>query len=153
MHKLSFPMTLTTSGDGMWSNVSKTVNITHIGVPYIPRRDVEYDYCEFVVYFDKSWNTRKDGLIYSDPRFMTELRATLSQAGFPVDADDIAYSEQGMQDRKYVSFDINKKFLAAYLAKWPATEEDPGDPDSKGNVIGPSMMSTCGYIMPYKESP
>ena len=97
-------LTYATGGKGLWSDRVTDVKITDIIVS-----DSE-GWGEMRVYFDKSsWNVDRDGLIYSDMKFVNELRKSLKDAGY-VNVDGIGYSEQGMQAQDYVSFDVSPKF-------------------------------------------
>lgn len=108
-----FERTLNTDGKGLWSDKAKPVKTLRIEVPYI---NDEQDFGELRVKFDtKSWNPNKHGLIYTDPSFISELRDQLDLIGLP--GKDADYSEQGMQGDDYVSLDVGKKFLAAWLKK------------------------------------
>jgi hypothetical protein len=107
-----FERTLNTNGKGYWSNVIAPVTTTKITVDYI---NDEGDFGELRVHFDNTWITKTDGLIYTDPQFIRELRKELTAVGLPgADAD---YSEQGMQGDDYVSLDVGKKFIKAWLKK------------------------------------
>jgi hypothetical protein len=79
---------------------------------------------ELMVRFDlASWDTDKDGLIYTDDQFLKELHTFLKSQGFTVEAsDDVSYSEQGMQGDEYVSLDVSSEFCEEWLAKFPDTE-------------------------------
>jgi flagellar biosynthesis regulator FlaF len=103
--------TLTTGGDGYWSNKRKAVDVTKLDLQYCT---ADKDFGELCVYFTTaSWDTAVDGLIYTDKQFMTELRAYLQTIGFTeAEANDVSYSEQGMQTDEYVSCDVGAKFLA-----------------------------------------
>lgn len=96
-----------TNGKGLWSNVSKSVECTSVVLRYVSKAK---DFGELRVYFNtKSWDTNKDGLIYTDPLFIKELRDCLQTFGFSLDAArDVDYSEQGMQGEDYVSLDVGK---------------------------------------------
>jgi hypothetical protein len=107
---IKFQTQFETAGDGYWSDVAKTVNTTGIAVPYV---NDEEDFGELRVYFDKQWDVRKDGLIYTDSLFLVMLREKLAECGF--DATDVDYSEQGMQGDNYVSLDVGKKFLQSWF--------------------------------------
>ena len=107
----SCDISASTNGRGLWSSEKKIVNIHKMRFkPYIYLRD---DCDEASLYVDaffyaKNWNTRKDGLIYTDNRWMREFRNGF-YAMFPelkeVDAR-IDYTEQGMQGGNYVSMQI-----------------------------------------------
>ena len=97
---------LATAGDGYWSGVAKPVKVTHVEVPYV---NDERTFGELRVYFDTAtWNIQQDGLIYTDGRFLDELRDALANEGFVGTVD---YSEQGMQGDDYVSLDISENFI------------------------------------------
>ena len=102
--------TLTTGGDGLWSNKRKAVDIESLRLQYC---NYERDFGELCVHFTPaSWDTATDGLIYTDKQFMQELRAYLQTIGFTeAEANDVNYSEQGMQTDEYVSCDVGAVFL------------------------------------------
>ena len=102
--------TLHTNGKGYWSNKRKAVDVTKLDLQYCT---AEKDFGELCVYFTKaSWDTAVDGLVYTDKQFMTELRAYLQTIGFTeAEANDVSYSEQGMQTDEYVSCDVGAAFL------------------------------------------
>ena len=93
---------LETNGRGYWSNKATEVEIEELRLQYIT---VEKDFGELCVHFAQSdWDTSVDGLIYTDKLFMKQLRAYLQTIGFTADeANDVNYSEQGMQSDEYVS--------------------------------------------------
>lgn len=102
---------LNTIGDGYWSNVAKAVEITGLQLAYI---NDELDFGELRVYFNTStWDVDKDGLIYTDSLFETELCELLTSMGF--DASDVSYSEQGMQGDNYVSLDVEECFINTFM--------------------------------------
>lgn len=93
---------LETDGSGLWSEKKKRVGI------YLIMFNTINPY-EMKVYFDsRDWNTKTDGLIYTDNLFETQLK---NAARYIPDMQDFdfSYSEQGMQGFDYVSFDIWKK--------------------------------------------
>lgn len=107
---IKFTRELATDGNGYWSDVAKTVKVTHISVPYINK---EKDFGELCIHFDTStWDIDEDGLIYTDKLFMKGLRAALAEAG--LDGSDVDYSEQGMQGDDYVSCDVGEAFLNSF---------------------------------------
>ncbi len=98
---------LSTNGKGLWSDIDKTVLIRKLDLCH---SSPESDYGELRVYFDlRYWNINVHGLIYTDPQFLRELKAILSDRGYPVRSID--YSEQGMQGYNYVSLDVEKSFV------------------------------------------
>ena len=111
--------TLHTNGNGYWSNKRKAVDVTKLDLQYCT---AEKDFGELCVYFTKaSWDTAVDGLIYTDKLFMTELRAYLQTIGFTeAEANDVNYSEQGMQTDEYVSCDVGAVFIAGLMRLDPA---------------------------------
>jgi hypothetical protein len=93
-----------TDGNGHWSNVAKRV--------FVQRMEIEFDLedpdfvDDFKIFFSKSWDIGRDGLIYTDDTFETCIRDFLKGLGlYEYIAYDISYSEQGMQSRNYVSCD------------------------------------------------
>ncbi len=106
-----------TAGDGYWSNVAKTVEITDMQLGYVSD---EGDFGELRVYFDTAyWNVNEDGLIYTDSLFKQELMLFIKEHGLVV---DLCYSEQGMQGDDYVSLDVGADFLRSWKAKFGMLE-------------------------------
>ena len=110
--------TLHTDGKGLWSKTAKAVKV--IGLEVIDYseddEDAEEVYGELQVYFDtKTWAIHVDGLIYTDDLFEKQLIEFLIKLGY--NGSDVTYSEQGMQDENYVSFDIGEEFINSYKAK------------------------------------
>jgi hypothetical protein len=103
--------TLNTNGNGYWSNKAKAVEITGLQLSYT---NDELDFGELRVFFNtNTWDTNKDGLIYTDKQFMRELKELLTVQGF--DASDVDYSEQGMQGDTYVSCDVGECFINTFM--------------------------------------
>jgi hypothetical protein len=103
--------TLNTNGNGYWSNKAKAVEITHLQLAYT---NDELNFGELRVFFNtRTWDTYKDGLIYTDKQFMRELVDLLTAKGF--DASDVSYSEQGMQGDTYVSCDVGECFINTFM--------------------------------------
>jgi hypothetical protein len=117
-------ITLNTDGKGLWSRQSKPVTVTGIDCIITKMEDEDRLFGELMVRFDTvSWDTDKDGLIYTDDLFLQELHTLLKSQGFTVEAsDDVSYSEQGMQGDEYVSLDAGSEFCEEWLAKFPETE-------------------------------
>jgi N-dimethylarginine dimethylaminohydrolase len=103
--------TLQTSGDGYWSNMQRSVEITHLQLAYT---NDELDFGELRVRFNtKTWDVNKHGLIYTDSLFLEQLKDLLTAKGF--DASDVTYSEQGMQGDTYVSLDVGECFINTFM--------------------------------------
>jgi hypothetical protein len=103
--------TLHTNGRGYWSTTAKAVDVEALDLQYITN---DKDFGELCIHFNTNdWDTATDGLIYTDKLFMQELRAYLQTVGFTqAEADDVNYSEQGMQSDNYVSCDVGAVFIA-----------------------------------------
>lgn len=128
---ISFPVTINTKGDGLWTKVKKPVNVVDLELIVCEVEDDEsYDeddeeaplktiqYGSLHVHFDRSWDISKDGLIYTDVGFLNELKGVLSKKG--IDVSKLGYSEQGRQGDDYVDFDVDEAFMKSwYATKWP----------------------------------
>ena len=55
------------------------------------------------------YHSKDNGLIYTDKTFEKSLKALLKEKGLMRFIKDIGYSEQGMQGKNYVNFDIEFK--------------------------------------------
>jgi hypothetical protein len=103
--------TLNTNGRGYWSRKQAAVEITGLQLAYT---NDELSFGELRVRFNtNTWDVNKDGLIYTDKQFMTELKELLTAKGF--DASDVSYSEQGMQGDAYVSCDVGECFINTFM--------------------------------------
>jgi hypothetical protein len=102
--------TLHTNGRGYWSRTAKAVTVEALDLQYITN---DKDFGELCIHFNTNdWDTATDGLIYTDKLFMAELRAYLQTVGFTeAEANDVSYSEQGMQSDNYVSCDVGLEFI------------------------------------------
>ena len=116
--------TLNTNGRGLWSRTATAVDITKMDLQYC---NSEKDFGELCVYFAtddftaNEWDVSVDGLIYTDKLFLQELRAYLQTIGFSEsEANDVSYSEQGMQTDNYVSLDVGALFIAGLERLDPA---------------------------------
>lgn len=106
---------LHTDGKGYWSNIAQAVELESINVPYT---NDDEDFGELCVYFNaEQWVVERDGLIYTDKQFLRELKDLL--ASFGLDASDVDYSEQGMQEVDYVSLDVGPNFLHSWKSLFP----------------------------------
>jgi len=111
--------TLHTNGKGLWSDKATAVSITSLDLQYISN---ERDFGELCVHFNtQDWDVNTDGLIYTDPLFKAELRAYLQTLGFTAEeANDVEYSEAGMQCEHYVSCDVGLDFINGLTRLDPA---------------------------------
>ena len=110
--------TLHTNGRGYWSRTAKAVTVEALDLQYITN---DKDFGELCIHFNTNdWDTATDGLIYTDKLFMQELRAYLQTVGFTeAEANDVNYSEQGMQSDNYVSCDVGAVFIAGLMRLEP----------------------------------
>ena len=94
----------TTCGDGYWSTVAKEVFVESINM--FINADKEDGDGDLQAYFtEETWNDSY-GLIYTDSEFLACVHTALIKAGISIEAaEDVCYSEQGMQGDNYVSMD------------------------------------------------
>lgn len=105
---------LYTDGSSLWSDRSKSVK-----VELLQLFQLDVDFGELRVYFDdEDWNVFNDGLIYTDLKFLADLKTLLESLGISIKATtdwtEFSYSEQGMQGDDYVSFDVGGKFIEQF---------------------------------------
>ena len=113
-------VTLHTNGRGYWTSTAKPVQITELQVHVYETDEEDEAFGELRACFNtNSWRVDKDGLIYTDKLFSTELKAYLNSIGLA--GDDVSYSEQGLQGDNYVSCDIGAKFIASWKAQQRST--------------------------------
>ena len=108
-----------TDGSGFWSKESKPVAIEDMNSGYINDEceNGSPTFGELRVYFDTdSWNISHDGLIYTDKKFLKELKEFLDSQDLA--SADVSYSEQGMQAHNYVSLDVGNDFLGSWRKKF-----------------------------------
>lgn len=112
-----------TSGKGLWSSRAAEVRSTHADIPDC-YSSVD-SFAELRVYFhSQDWNVDQDGLIYTDPMWIEDLRRDLIQLGYsPAAVNAVDYSEQGMQGDNYVSLDCEQPFVR----EWFLQEVDDED--------------------------
>lgn len=98
---------LPVGGTGLWSRRKCSVTVT--GIEFIDYGDNGL----INVYFDTNdWDVDVDGLIYTDPLFLHELKHMLvGQLGL---SSDVGYSEQGMQGDNYVNLDAGVDFARSW---------------------------------------
>ena len=117
MEQMIVNATLRTDGSGYWSTVAKEVEIDGFEL-IVWFEDGAPRFGDFRVAFNtETWNINDNGLIYTDHQFLGELQVLLTSIGLP--ADDVDYSEQGMQGSNYVSFDVDSEFCEAFIALAP----------------------------------
>ena len=115
-------VTLHTNGRGYWTSTAKPVQVTELKLHVYETDDADDLFGELRVHFNtNSWRPDRDGLIYTDKLFSTELKAYLNSIG--LNGDDVSYSEQGMQLDNAVSCDAGKKFIESWRVKHPAALE------------------------------
>ena len=114
---LKTPIVCMTDGKGVWSESIRTITIRRIELDYISPTDEELLgatdenlYVAFRVYFTKKdWDIQRHGFIYTDERFIRELRKQMNKMptfrGIFATRGDAAvdYTEQGQQGINYVS--------------------------------------------------
>ena len=94
-----------TSGDGLWSEVAKEVFVESISMYIAADAEDGYDGDLQAYYTEETWNDSY-GLIYTDTAFLECVHTALIKAGISIEAaEDVCYSEQGMQGDNYVSMD------------------------------------------------
>lgn len=118
----------TTAGDGYWSDVSKAVTVTGMGM--FVASDEDYGDGDFYATYDEAtWDNATDGLIYTDSAFLANVQDKVRDVLLQMGVDDttantlvgdITYSEQGMQDEGRVSFDAYA--LADFLRFFKAVD-------------------------------
>src|SRR6478735_2014909 len=100
---------VSTSGLGLWSKRDTNVHIIKIAwdTPEPENDEVRETFVE--VYFDpKTWNCKRDGLLYTDAAFESGLRTKIlelvAEGKLPAELawKDISFTEQGMQASRYV---------------------------------------------------
>ena len=109
---------LHTDGSSLWSSRVAAVQCTKLQLAYVSD---DGRFGELRVFFDpRTWDTSRDGIIYTDKQWIAELRGALHQMGFSEDAvapvsrearGGMGYSEQGMQGDDYVSLDVGSTFI------------------------------------------
>jgi hypothetical protein len=102
--------TINTGGTGYWSTAKKSVDITALTLDYI---NEDQTFGSLNVYFDTAtWAVDELGLIYSDARWIHELRIHLDSLG--LNTAGVSYSEQGLQGSNYVNLDVDGFFMSSF---------------------------------------
>jgi hypothetical protein len=97
-----------TNGKGLWSTSKVDVLVTELSVNKYNDKFGELK----AFYNPQNWDIQNQGLIYTDPNWLKELKEHLKTKGFTdSEVNDISYSEQGMQGDDFVSMDIGGDFL------------------------------------------
>ncbi len=99
------PFFLRTDGSGSWSKKAQTVVIDEIAIVNYPKDDEDYPgQPKYVMaFFDKKiWDTKTNGLIYTDKQFEKDMNDLLTDLILPI---SVGWSEQGMQSNNAAHFD------------------------------------------------
>lgn len=107
---LPFDERLVTGGDGLWSSEQREVQAERLELITFGENS---EFGELRVFFDtKTWDVSEHGLIYTDDTFEYNLRDLLEEYGFSEKAaQEVCYSEQGMQGDDFVSLDCDTTFI------------------------------------------
>lgn len=99
-----------TNGKGFWNSTPRAINVTKLEVDYISKN---LNFGELLAYFDPAeWDITQIGLIYTDPKWISDFQNLLQSVGFSEDAaKDIHYSSHGSQGVDFVSLDIGDIFI------------------------------------------
>lgn len=130
---LPVDVVLPVGGDGLWSKIAgrKAVRLTGLyvhGMNYAEDGEPEHLGGELRVPFDtRTWSRADDGLIYTDKTFLAGLKRYLSTLLTESAAEDIGYSECGMQGEDFVSLDVGSEFIDA----WKRLEAPRQRPDGE----------------------
>lgn len=99
-----------TNGRGYWSDRKAEVKIDEIKIGRYTQ--IDFDSKHNMIYIDAkfdsaTWRVFRDGLIYTDNRFIKEFRLGLQELGMSRRlANKVDYTEQGMQGKNYVSLGL-----------------------------------------------
>jgi len=108
-----------TNGSGLWSKCSRKVRITDIKSYMVFEPHGQWAGGNGLVevkFNTEDWNVHNDGLIYTDKRFINELRKGLTLNGFTkAQVRDFDYDEQGSQGEDYVMCYVKKPFMDRLL--------------------------------------
>lgn len=99
-----------TSDKGGWSGKKRAVGIKYLELNYV---EDDKSYGHVLAFFRAhDWNVERHGLIYTDPKWLSEFRKFCDSIGLP--GRDVDYSEQGAQGLTYVDLCVGKKFIKAW---------------------------------------
>jgi len=103
-----------TNGLGGWTEKVREVNVVGLQLA-VYREEGVSKYGELRIYFNtKTWNVKKDGLIYGDDLWLAQLQEYLKSCGYTFNKNNLDYSEAGMQGDNYVSLDTDAKFIKSW---------------------------------------
>jgi hypothetical protein len=107
------PIICNTDGRGYWSCEARAVRVNKVVVS-IHRAEVNLYryhpvlYVNVDAYFPKSsWDTNEHGLIYTDRLWLKEFNKAMKAINPLLFGSGIYYTEQGMQERDYVSMSMS----------------------------------------------
>lgn len=89
-----------TGGDGLWSTRSTVIEITQLSINWVGNGLVEVN----LTFDTNTWNTERDGLIYTDNLFLIGVHEKMAKL-LPGVNFALGYTEEGMQGEDYVSLE------------------------------------------------
>lgn len=103
-----------TNGRGLWSSEKRETKVNQIKIdPDTLITEGEQSAIYIQAKLDpKTWRSGRDGLVYTDTKWLREFRRGLTELGLSRKlANNVDYTEQGMQGTNYVSlgFYLNKE--------------------------------------------
>lgn len=99
--------TITTGGDGLWSQERRRVQIERVEVSTSAAAGNGREEFLQVYLTPETWDFRKDGLIYTDEKWIKGLRRHLRELGY-ARAGEVNYTEQGQQGSDYVHLIVGR---------------------------------------------
>lgn len=124
------PIVATTNGRGLWSETKRTTHTRRLKLWLDSINDGNGLLVSVQAYFPrKEWNTKRDGLIYTDEGWLSQFRRDFNNRRFVkglIAQRNLDYTEQGMQGEDYVSleFDIKGKSKIKEFCKRIAVDYD-----------------------------
>lgn len=110
-----------TNGKGFWTTKKELITVIGLHSDFIYENEEVDDIDEYYMSLDvefltDNWTVSKNGLIYTDPLWIEELKEGLIGYGFSKKAvDTLEYSEQGRQGPDYVNLDGGKLFTKEWI--------------------------------------
>lgn len=100
----------------LYTNFTETekAKLKGIDVSLILDLDTSFEYSSYLeAHFDPNvYDVNRFGLLYTDDTFAKEVIKLLNILGIETDPEnDVFYSEQGMQGRQYVHFDVTDDWI------------------------------------------